>query len=196
MIRRQPAHRHGACEGAPAKQRVTFDGGLTVFEDIEFESTAKPRPDELSAFYARQNHPSTQSRERLQRMLDSAFCVVSARRNGELIGFARGVTDGLCGHLAECKLDPAYQGPACVTRTDGRIEHDAYGIARQMAWRVIESLRTHGVERIDAIAHGTEVDFCEELGFKKMRGVEVLELSAETITPVSQRAVSTAGAML
>jgi len=165
-----------------------------VFEDIEFEATAKPRPEELSTFYARQKHPSTQSREKLQRMLDAAFCVVSARRNGELIGFARGVTDGLCGRLAECKLDPAYQGPACLTRTDGRIEHDAYGIAREMAWRVIESLRTYGVERIDAIAHGTEVDFCEELGFKKLRGVEVLELSAEAFLPTVRRAVSAAGA--
>ncbi len=165
-----------------------------MFEDIQFEATAKPRPEELSAFYARQNHPSTQSREKLQRMLDNTFCVVSARRGGELIGFARGVTDGLWGRVAECKLDPAYQGPACVTRKDGRIEHDSYGIAREMAWRVIESLRAYGVERIDAIAYGTEVDFCEEMGFKRLRGVEVMELSAQASTPAMQGAVSSAGA--
>jgi hypothetical protein len=174
------------------RRKATLDGDQAVFEDIQFEATAKPRPEELWAFYARQNHPSTQSREKLQRMLDNTFCVVSARRGGELIGFARGVTDGLWGRMAECKLDPAYQGPACVTRKDGRIEHDSYGIAREMAWRVIESLRAYGVERIDAVAYGTEVDFCEELGFKKIRGVEVMELTASA--PAISAAVSTVGA--
>jgi len=150
-----------------------------MFDDIQFDATVKPKPEELSAFYARQNHASNHSPEKLKRMLDHTYCVVTARRHGELIGFARGVTDGLGGRLAECKLDPAYQGPAWVTRKDGRIEHDAYGVAREMAVRVIESLRACGVERIDAITYGTEVDFCEELGFRKVRGVEVMELLPE-----------------
>jgi hypothetical protein len=147
-----------------------------MFEDVVFEDMAKVSPDELLAFYQRQNHATTQSREKLQKMLDNTFCVVTARRGGDLIGFARGVTDGLSGRLAECKLDPTYQGPACVTRTDGRIEHDSEGIAAEMALRVIDALRAFGVERIDAVAHGTEIDFCEELGFKKQRGVVALEL--------------------
>ena len=96
-----------------------------MFNDIEFETTTRPDPAELLAFYERQHHPTTRSLEKLQRMLDNTFCLVTARRNGELIGLARGVTDGLWGRIAECKLDPAYQGPACVTRTDGRIEHDS-----------------------------------------------------------------------
>ncbi len=150
-----------------------------MFDDVQFDATLKPKPEELSAFYARQNHASRHSLEKLQRMLDHTFCVVTARRDGELIGFARGVTDGLGGRLAECKLDPAYQGPACVTRKDGRIEHDANGIAREMARRVIELLRAFGAERIEAITYGTEVDFCEELGFRKVRGVEVMELLPE-----------------
>jgi hypothetical protein len=89
----------------------------------------------------------------------------------------------LWGHLAECKLDPAYQGPACVTRKDGRIEHDSAGIAREMACRVIEALRQCGVERIDALAYGTEVDFCEELGFRKSRGLVAMELAADAPLP-------------
>lgn len=148
-----------------------------MFNDVTFEARVKPDPAELSAFYARQQHAAPTS-EKLRRMLDNTFCVVTARRGGELIGFARGLTDGLWGRIAECKLDPAYQGPACVTRKQGRIEHDAFGIAREMAHRVIQSLRDFGVERIDAIAYGTEVDFCEELGFRKTRGVEVMELDA------------------
>ena len=168
-------------------------GGMDVFEDIEFETMAKPDPQELFAFYARQRHETTQSREKLRRMMDNTFCFVTARRQGELIGLARGVTDGLWGRLAECKLDPAYQGPACVTRKDGRIEHDSAGIAREMACRVIEALRQFGVERIDALAYGTEEDFCEELGFKKLRGLVAMELPADA--PLPQRALAASNAV-
>ncbi len=162
-----------------------------MFTGITY-STNKPAPEELLAFYGRQHHETTHERTKIDKMLRNTFCIVTARHDGELIGLARGVTDGLWGRLAECKLDPAYQGPACVTRTDGRIEHDASGIAREMARRVIAALREYGVERVDAIAYGTEVDFCEELGFKKQHGVEVLELLAgATLSPV----VATSGSV-
>lgn len=163
-----------------------------MFQDVTFEAKVKPDPAELSAFYARQQQAAP-SPEKLRRMLDNTFCVVTARRDGELIGFARGLTDGLWGRLAECKLDPAYQGPGCVTRKQGRIEHDSYGIGREMAFRVIQSLRDYGVERIDAIAYGTEVDFCQELGFRKTRGVEVMELDpAKTPVTISSGAMASA----
>ena len=149
---------------------------------------AHPDAAELVKFYERQNHRTTHSLDKLRRMLDNTFCCVTARRNGELIGFARGVTDGLWGRLAECKLDPTYQGPACVTRTDGRIEHDSEGIAREMARRVLSALRRFGVERVDALAHGTEVDFCGELGFRKLAGVEAMELAGDAL----ERAAETA----
>ena len=155
-----------------------------VFENVEFETTTKPDPDELLAFYERQGHETTRSRGKLQRMIDNTYCFVTARRRGELIGLARGVTDGVYGWLAECKLDPSCQGPACVTKTDGRIEHDSAGIAREMAVGVIETLRAYGVEQIDALAYETEVDFCEDLGFKPMRGLTPMHLSAEAVVPV------------
>lgn len=167
---------------------------MMSYEDIQYETLSKPDPDELHDFYERQQHPTTGSREKLKRMMDNTFCFVVARRNGEIIGIARGVTDGLWGRLAECKLDPAYQGPACVTKTDGRIEHDEAGIARRMAQMVIESLSRYGVERIDALAYGTEVDFCEELGFKKIRGVVPLELTAVGLGGASRKAAAGVGA--
>jgi hypothetical protein len=154
-----------------------------TLEGIEFETMARPDPDELVAFYKRQQHPTTEARAKLETMMDRTFCCVTARRDGELIGLARGVTDGLWGRLAECKLDPAYQGPACVTRTDGRVEHDSEGIAREMAMRVIQALQDYGVERIDALAYGTEVDFCEGLGFKKRSGVVAMELQTGDEAP-------------
>ncbi len=160
-----------------------------MFDEIEFETMTEPEPEELSAFYERQHHPTTHARDKLQRMMDHTFCFVSARRNGELIGIARGVVDGLSGWLAECKLDPAYQGPACLTKTDGRIEHDSAGIATEMAHRVIAALREYGVERIETLAHGTEVDFCEELGFKKIRGVVPMELP-NNVPAAARQAVS------
>jgi N-acetylglutamate synthase-like GNAT family acetyltransferase len=150
-----------------------------VLEDVQFELMVKPNPDELVEFYERQGHPTTHVQDKLERMMDNTFCFVVARHNGELIGLARGVTDGLWGRLAECKLDPTCQGPACITRIDGRIEHDSAGIAREMAEMVIEALKKSGVERIDVLAYGTEEDFCAELGFKKMAGVVPMELSVK-----------------
>jgi len=154
-------------------------------QGIEIELMARPDPQELVAFYERQGHPTTHSREKLLRMIDNTHCFVAARQDGELIGLARGVTDGLWGRLLECKLDPAFQGPGCVTRTDGRIEHDTAGIAREMALLVMDALRKAGVERVDVVAYGTEVDFCEELGFKKVRGMVGLEWTPDTPLPQS-----------
>ena len=154
-----------------------------MFDGTVFETNARLDAGELLAFYRRQQHAPGLSREKVQRMLDNTFCLVVARRNEELIGLARAVTDGLWGRLAECKLDPIYQGPACVTRKEGRIEHDSGGIAREMARLAIEALREFGVERIDAVAYGTEVDFCEELGFKKQRGAVALALPSHAPSP-------------
>lgn len=147
-----------------------------MLEGLEYEMTTKPDAADLMAFYRRQGHATTTEPSKLQRMIDNTACFVVARLHGELIGIARGVADGVWGRLVECKLDPAYQGPACVTRREGRVEHDASGIARRMAMGVVDFLVDYGCERIDALAYGTEVDFCEELGFKRMKGVVPLEL--------------------
>lgn len=147
-----------------------------MVDSLVYEVVEQIDMGELLAFYERQKHPTTHSLEKLQRMVDSTFCFVTARRGGQLIGIARGVTDGVRGQLMECKLDPAFQGPGCITRIDGRIEHDKEGIAHGMAVRVIDALRDYGVERIDVLAYGTEVDFCEELGFKKAGGLVPLVL--------------------
>ena len=146
--------------------------------EIVFETHPEVDIQELVAFYRRQHHPAAGA-DKLRRMADQTFCFVTARRrDGELIGIARGVTDGLVGYLAECKLDPACQGPACVTRTKGRIEHDEAGIAREMARRVVDELMRSGVDRIHVLAYGTEVDFCEEMGFRRVTGMVPLELCA------------------
>lgn len=165
-----------------------------MYDDLQFETEIRPDPNELLAFYERQQHKITSSVSKLRRMIDNTFCFVTVRRQGELVGLARGVTDGVWGCLVECKLDPAFQGPACVTRKDGRVEHDSQGIAREMARLVIEKLRNFGTERIAAFAHGTEVDFCGELGFEKLAGVVAMELDEGT--PVEVRALVSSGTAL
>lgn len=131
---------------------------------------------EVAEFYARQRHRAPSTAEKLRRMLENSFCFVTARQGDRLIGLARGVTDGVNGQLADCKLEADFQGPAAVTRREGRIEHDRSGIALEMAKRVIDALRDYGVEHIHVLAYGTEVDFCEELGFKRVGGVVALQM--------------------
>ncbi len=163
-----------------------------MFNDIDYETKATVTAEELQAFYARQRQCPSHSSEQIGHMLDGTFCVVTARRHGELVGFARGVLSGASGSIAECKLDPVCQGPACVTKKEGRIEHDDSGIAREMASRVIECLRGENVEKINILAHGTEVDFCQELGFVQAKGVVWMELPASAQLTKKNIAVSTA----
>jgi hypothetical protein len=136
-------------------------------------------PDELTAFYTRLHHDIAAQPDQIRKMMANSAAFVTARVDGKLIGIARGVCDGLRGYLTECKLDPVYQGPAAVTRTDGRIEHDTAGIAQEMACRVLDAMYAEGVQRVDTVAHGTEVDFCEELGFKRLGGLVGVTMRAE-----------------
>lgn len=128
-------------------------------------------PEELTEFYQRMEHGIAAQPEQIRKMMANSAALVSARVDSRLIGLARGVCDGLRGYLTECKLDPSYQGPAAVTRTDGRIEHDLQGIAGEMARRILQRMFDDGVWRVDVVAWGTEVDFLEELGFRRQGGL-------------------------
>lgn len=149
--------------------------------DISFQVVDKIDVSELKAFYDAQGSMLPQSIDKLSTMVDNSVCFVTARDpDGRVIGIARGVADGVRGYLTECKLDPARQGPGAVTHIDGRIEHDQFGIAKEMAEKVIEALAAMGCERIDAAAYGTEVDFCEELGFKRAAGLVPMTLDVRS----------------
>ena len=126
---------------------------------------------ELTEFYERLRHDGAAPPQQIESMMARSDVFVTARESGRLIGLARGVCDGVRGYFAECKLDPAFQGPAAVTRRDGRIEHDAHGIAAEMARRVLDGMESAGVQRVDVLAWGTEVDFLEELGFRRPGGL-------------------------
>ena len=149
---------------------------------ISYGTVADATPREVALFYEALHHDIAAQPDQIEKMMARSVAFITARRDGTLIGIARGVCDGLRGYLAECKLDPAYQGPAAVTGTDGRIEHDQYGIAAEMARRVLDAMRSEGVRRIDVLAWGTEVDFCEELGFKRQGGLVGLTMQASDRT--------------
>ncbi len=147
--------------------------------NIAYGTVEDTNPRELTRFYERLRHDIVAQPTQIEKMMAASAAFVTARRDGELIGIARGVSDGLRGYLTECKLDPAYQGPAAVTGMDGRIEHDERGIAAEMARRVLDAMVAAGVRRIDVLAWGTEVDFCEELGFKRQGGLVGLTMQAK-----------------
>lgn len=160
--------------------------------DVAYGTGDELTPAELAEFYARLHHDIAAKPEQISKMMANSAVFVTARESGRLIGIARGVTDGLRGYLTECKLDPVYQGPAAVTRTDGRIEHDMHGVAKEMARRVLEVMYGEGVQRVDTVAYGTEVDFCEELGFKRAGGLVGVTMRAEDWQAAQQRAASAA----
>jgi hypothetical protein len=142
---------------------------------------------ELLDFYRAVHHDTAASPERIRQMMTYSDVFVTARVNDELIGIARGICDGVRGYFAECKLHARYQGPAALTRTDGRIEHDQYGIAAEMARRVVEKLADAGAERIDVLAYGTELDFLEEMGFRRIGGLVGLTWRPGVSAPTTSR---------
>ncbi len=146
--------------------------------NIQYGTAAGLDARELTEFYRRLRHEIAAQPKQVQQMLTTSAAFVTARDDGRLIGIARGLSDGMRGYLTECKLDPAYQGEAAISRKDGRIEHDKSGIAREMAGRVLATMAADGLQRIDVLAWGTEVDFCEELGFKRSGGVVGLTMPA------------------
>ncbi len=145
---------------------------------------------ELAEFYRRVQHHNGAPPERFQTMIDASDAFVTARIDRQLIGLARGVSDGVRGYLTECKLDPQHQGPGAITRTDGRIEHDERGIAAEMARRVLLAMFKQGVQRVDVLAWGTEVDFLEELGFRRRGGLVGLTLLADEQAALRPRAAA------
>ncbi len=160
--------------------------------DVTYGTGKDTTPAELTEFYRRLNHDLAAQPAQIRKMMKNSAAVVTARVDGQLIGLARGVCDGLRGYLTECKLDPAFQGPAAITRTDGRVEHDLHGIAAALARRVLAAMYAEGVQRIDLVAYGTEVDFCEELGFRRGPGSVGMTMKAEDWAASQQPAAAPA----
>jgi len=162
-----------------AEKRIRNSRGGGLMSEVVYGTGTDVTPAELAEFYIQVQHDIAAQPQQIEKMLANSATFVTARLDGKLIGIARGVCDGLRGYLTECKLDPRYQGPAAVTKKDGRIEHDTNGIALEMARRVLGKLFTDGIRRVDVVAWGTEVDFLEELGFQKQGGLVGMTMRAD-----------------
>jgi hypothetical protein len=156
-------------------------------DNVIYGGVEDVQPHELAEFYDRMGHNIDAETQQLEIMVNNSIAFVTARVDGRLIGFARGLSDGVRGYFTECKLDPAYQGPACITRRDGRIEDDSHGIAAEMARRVLDKLFAAGARRVDALAWGTEVDFCGDVGFRKQGGAVVMTMRPEDALLMASR---------
>ena len=51
----------------------------------------------------------------------------------------------------------------------------------ELGRRVLDCFREMGVEKVEVLAHGTEEDFCAELGFKRARGVVAMQLDLKAM---------------
>jgi predicted N-acetyltransferase YhbS len=89
--------------------------------------------------------------ERIQRMVDHADIILTARSNGELVGIARAITDySYCCYLSDLAVDVTYQRK---------------GIGKELV-RLIQEKIGEGVTFILISAPGA-VDYYPRIGFEK-----------------------------
>jgi predicted N-acetyltransferase YhbS len=89
--------------------------------------------------------------DRIQRMIDHADMIVTARMNGQLVGIARAITDySYCCYLSDLAVDASYQ----------RI-----GIGKELVCRIQEKL---GEEvTVVLVSAPNVVDYYPRIGFEK-----------------------------
>lgn len=90
--------------------------------------------------------------ERIQRMVDHADIIVTARNNGQLIGIARAITDySYCCYLSDLAVDAEYQ----------RI-----GIGKELVRLIQEKLGEEVTLLLVAVPNA--IDYYPRIGFKKL----------------------------
>jgi len=89
--------------------------------------------------------------ERIQRMIDHADIIVTARNNGQLVGIARAITDySYCCYLSDLAVDAEYQRS---------------GIGKELVRRIREKL---GDEvSLLLVSAPNAVDYYPRIGFEK-----------------------------
>ena len=122
---------------------------------------------ELFRFYERNNICEAEyGQERAEVVLQHEGVWVAAYDQGELIGFARALFDGLHGEIMEVCLDLRYQEEnkfenGCF------VESDPHGIAQAMAVALLKELRARGCcfFQIYEYEDSNAAAFLESLGF-------------------------------
>ena len=98
--------------------------------------------------------------ERIQRMLDHADEIVSARDNGKLVGIIRAITDySYCCYISDLAVDKSYQGN---------------GIGKELINQLIHKLGNEEIQYILTSAPNS-VGFYENIGFERADKAFVLK---------------------
>ncbi len=140
---------------------------------------------ELYAFYKRNNICEEGYGEETSELpLKHEGVWITAYDDGELIGFARALYDGLHGMIMEVDLDLRFQ-----SRNDFYngcfIETDPHGIAKNMATALLKELRRRGCHYFSSIVYqdSLEKDFFRSLGFRENTGHVDYTIDARPYVP-------------
>ena len=134
---------------------------------IEIRVCQPVKEGELYEFYKR-NHICEEGygRQLSEAPLKHEGVWVAAYDNGQLIGFARALHDGLRGEIMEINLDLRYQGENSF-QNGCFVESDPQGIARRVAVSLLKELRRRGCYFFPAVLYkdDAEKEFYESFGF-------------------------------
>ena len=109
---------------------------------------------------------------------------VAAYDNGELVGFARALHDGLQGVIMEIDLDLRYQSENTF-QNGCFIESDPHAIAKDMVLALLKELRTRGCYFFSIVIFedATEKEFYKSLGFYEHSGHRDYIIDARPFVP-------------
>jgi hypothetical protein len=145
----------------------------TAMKDVEVKLNPRIARGALHAFYARNNICEAAYGPKMAATVLRHPCVsVGAFRNGELIGFARALFDGLSATIVEFCLDLRFQG-SNGARNGCFVDSDPHGIARRMAKGLLRELRRRGCRFFSiTVWSAGEQAFYRTLGFKENKGAK------------------------
>ena len=140
--------------------------------DVTIEINPALTPDELFAFYERNNICEVGfGKETAARILQHPHLIVAAFAGEGLVGLARATFDGLSAHVMEFSLDLRCQGGDLKHANGSLIEADDSGVGRRLGERLLNELEAMGACFITGyIVANCEEPFYRLLGFRENEG--------------------------
>ena len=146
-------------------------------------------PKQLHAFYTRTGvceagFPPAE----VGKVLGHSDVVLAAYQGNTLVGFARGLCDGLAGYVAELCVDPALQGRSTRHSNASLIEGDTAGLGRWLGASLLVELRKLGASFFSVYAvDGVEDTFYKSLGFEENTGHTMYYIDTRAYVPRRKR---------
>jgi len=152
---------------------------------LEMRICAPPKKGDLYDFYKRNGIcEEGYGQERSEVVLTHEGVWVAAYDEGQLIGFARALEDGLHAEIVEVSLDLRYQAENKF-QNGCFIESDPHGIARDMAVALLKELRRRGCFFFSFVVFedAAEKEFYQSLGFCENEGHKHYIIDARPYVP-------------